>query len=66
MLKSNLTTSTAHKATEENFIDAATAVVTLDLPEDKFMLQMSAAAAYSHGVLVLSPTNFDDFNILLD
>jgi len=66
MLKSNLTTSTAYKATEENFVNAATAVVKLDLPEDKFMLQLSAAATYSHGVLVLSPTNYDRFNLLLD
>jgi|11BtaG_2_1085332.scaffolds.fasta_scaffold13584_3 hypothetical protein len=66
MLKSNLTTSTAYKATEDNFVNAATAVVTLDLPEDKFMLQLSAAAVYKYGVTVLSPTNFDRFNLLLD
>mgnify|MGYP001227449219 CR=1 FL=1 len=66
MLKSNLTTKTAYKAVEDNFVDAATAVVTLDLPEDKFMLQLSVATVWNYGVAVLSPTNFDRFNLLID
>lgn len=66
MLKSNLNTSTAHKAGEDNFVNAATAIVTLDLPEDKFMLQLSAAAAYSYGSDSISPTNFGRFTLLID
>lgn len=66
MLKSNLTTKTAYKAVEDNFVNAATAIVTLDLPEDKFMLQLSAAAAYRYGSDSISPTNFGRFTLLID
>jgi len=67
MLKTNLNANNYWKATtEQNFIDAATAIVTLDLPEDKFMLQTSVCAVLDGGYRVVSPTNFDRFTQLID
>lgn len=67
MLKTNLTTANAYDAvTKQSHTDAATAIVMLDLPEDKFMLQLSTCAVYAGDVLVISPTNFDSFNALID
>lgn len=67
MLKTNLTTDNAWKATtDQSFLDAATAIIKLDLPEERFMLQTTTCAVLDGGWRVISPTNFDDFNQLID